>query len=184
MSDFAIRNETRRQRYNKKLANAQTIPVSLCAVNFEKNSNIGFCVRAAACFGAFEVCLIGNRPNRDIMNDVSGSTFDYVNFKEFPNSESFIEYCRKNDIELVTFELPDENFPSIALSDYEFNFNKKTCIIVGHETTGVPVELLAASKRVHIPMRSIGFCLNTACVANIAMYEASTRYNNLKCMAQ
>lgn len=174
-TDF--RGETRRQRYYKKVANANIMPIAVATINFSKEANIAYVVRAAACFGAFEVCVIGDTPNRDIMNDLSGSTYDYVKFNRFSNTSSFIEYCKMNNISLITFELPNDNFPSTPLNEYKFDFSKRHCIVVGHETIGVPVEIMVVSERVYIPMPGVGFCLNTSQAANIAMYEAARQYS-------
>lgn len=171
------RGETRRERYHRKAKTALTMPISVATINFDKEANIAYVVRAAACFGAFEVCVIGNTPSRDIMNDLSGSTYDYIKFRRFANTSDFIEYSRKNEIGLITFELPDENFPSGPINEYKFDFSKRHCIVVGHETVGVPVEIIAISTRIYIPMPGFGFCLNTSQTANIAMYEAARQYH-------
>ena len=46
------------------------------------------------------------------------------------------------------------------------------CIVVGNETSGIPIEILNNSEKVYIPMPGIGFCLNTSQAANIIIYEA------------
>jgi len=175
-----IREETRRERYSKKAQLVNVMPVSVATINFSKEANIAYVVRAAACFGAFEVCVIGNTPDRDVMNDLSGSTYDYINFKRFSTPSDFARYCRNNNINLITFEMPSESHPAIPLSDYKFDFTKKNCVIVGHETIGVPTEILIQSDRVYIPMPGIGYCLNTSQAANIALYEAARRFGSLK----
>lgn len=172
----AFRGETRRERYRRKLGTATVMPVSVATINFSKEANIAYVVRAAACFGAFEVCVIGNTPNRDTMNDLSGSTYDYIKFNRFANVSDFVDYSKASDIGIITFELPSEQFPSQPLDQYEFDFTKKHCIVVGHETIGVPVEIMLNSERVYVPMPGSGFCLNTAQAANIAMYEAARQY--------
>lgn len=185
-SDEALkyRGETRRERYERRLKDAQIIPVSIACINFDKDANVAYVVRAAACFGAFEVCLIGSKPDRDLMNDLSGSLYDYVKFREFSTPERFVSYCKGSGIKMVAFELPSDAFPAVSLDDYEFDFGRRSCLIVGHETIGVPVEILAASERVYIPMRSIGYCLNTSQTANVALFEANNRYTNWKSVSK
>lgn len=171
-----MRRWTRRERYIEKAKNAQFIPVSIACINFGRDANIAYVVRAAACFGAYEVCLIGDMPKRSLMNAMSGSTYDYIPIRRFSTPEEFVAHCKENQIRMVSFELPTINFSSIPVSDFKFDFNQKTCIIVGNETHGVPVEILAASERTYIPMKSVGACLNTAHVANIALFKAAEQY--------
>jgi tRNA G18 (ribose-2'-O)-methylase SpoU len=66
------------------------------------------------------------------------------------------------------------------LDTFSFNFEKKISIIVGNETSGVPIELLANSIPVYIEMPGIGFCLNTSQAANILLYEAVKQYKFLQ----
>jgi len=152
------------------------MPVSVCCVNLSREPNVAYVVRAASCFGAFEVCVIGSIPPRRLINDLSGSTYDYIQVRQFSTPESFIEYCRERDIRMVSLELSSENFPAIPIKDFRFDFSRKTCLIVGNESIGVPVALLATSERVFIPMMSFGRCLNTSQTANVALYEASARF--------
>jgi tRNA G18 (ribose-2'-O)-methylase SpoU len=170
------RSETRRQRYNKKLKDAVILPVSMALVNFQKDANAGFAFRSACCFGFNHIHIIGSVPKRDVMNDLSGSTFDYVPYSTYSRPEDFIGHCRKNDIKIISFELPDEHFPAVELSEYKFDFSRESCLVFGHETIGVPPEILAHSDRVYIKMNGVGHCLNTSQTANIGAYVIAEQY--------
>lgn len=61
------RNETRRERYCKKLDNAKTFPISIATVNFMFDENLGFVVRSAACFGASAVHIIGSTDRKSVV---------------------------------------------------------------------------------------------------------------------
>ena len=74
---------------------------------------------------------------------------------------------------LVSVELEETAVP---LKEYEFNFSSKLCIVAGHETTGIPSEVLLSSDVVYIPMPGVGFCLNTSQATNIVLYEAVNQY--------
>ena len=115
-------------------------------------------------------------PDRKVMNALSGSTIDFVNIRKFSRPEALVQYCRGEDIKLISLELPDENMDSTPLAEYEFDFSKKYCIIAGHETIGIPADILFNSERVYIPMMGVGFCLNTSQALNVALYEASKQY--------
>ena len=93
-----------------------------------------------------------------------------------PNREATRpEYARENNIKLISAELSKE---SESIETYDFDFSQPICIIVGHEETGIPVEIINNSDKIYIPMPGVGYCLNTSQVANILLYEATTQYQN------
>ena len=53
-------------------------------------------------------------------------------------------------------------------------------MIFGHETTGIPVEILLNSKHIHIPMPGVGFCLNVSQAGTAAMSEFYRKTTNNK----
>ena len=170
------RDKTRRERYEEKKTSAKFYPFSLATVNFRFDVNVAHVVRSAACFGASEVVVVGKCPGRRLMNSLSGSLYDYTKVLQVPTPHAFLEYMRQNETDIVSIELPSNNFPAVSLWDYKFE-NKKTCIIVGHETSGIPPEILMHSKSVvYIPMYGFGHCLNTSQASNIALHEAVRQY--------
>ena len=52
------------------------------------------------------------------------------------------------------------------------------CLVVGHEESGIPIEILRNSEVVNIPMPGVGYCLNTSQAANILLYEAVKQFDN------
>jgi tRNA G18 (ribose-2'-O)-methylase SpoU len=168
-----LRGETRRDRYDSKLSTAKKYPIELATVNFQHEVNLAYLIRAAACFGITTINVIGSIPSRRVLNQLSGSTADYVNLRQFSTPKEFLEYSRNCGLKLVSAELDTDAVP---VQEYKFDFTSKVCVIAGHETTGVPVELLVNSDVVYIPMPGLGFCLNTAQAANIILYEATNQY--------
>ena len=71
-----MREKTRRDRYFEKLKVAKKFPISIATVNFKHDVNLAHVIRAAACFGAECVFVIGGHPPRNLMNELSGSMFD------------------------------------------------------------------------------------------------------------
>jgi tRNA G18 (ribose-2'-O)-methylase SpoU len=172
-----MRTVTRKERAANKAETSIWMPVSVACVNFGSDGNLAFLIRAAACFGAKNIYVIGNTSiKRAHLNDLSGSTYDFVNIVFFQNPMEFLSYCRNRNIKLVSLEISD-TMPTTSLDDYKFDFSApENCIVVGSETTGVPVEVMKNSDIVTIPMRGISFCLNTSQTANIALYVSSKQY--------
>lgn len=168
-----MRTETRRQRYDKKLATAKTYPISLCAINFRVDDNLAHLIRSAGCFGADTVYVIGHVPDRSEIKSASGSLIDYVNIVQFSTPQAFLEHCRKEKIKVVAAELVEG---AKSLSSYDFDFDGHTCLVVGNESTGVPTEITSSSDVVYVEMPGVGYCLNTAQTANILLYEAVKQY--------
>jgi tRNA G18 (ribose-2'-O)-methylase SpoU len=159
MTKILERNETRKERYYKKLASAQHIPLSIATVNFHCDENLAFIIRTAACFGVKDIHVIGSIPPRNILHNSSGSLVDFIPMKQYSTPAQFLNYAREMDIELVSAELAAD---ATSLYEYEFNFSKQTIIVLGNETTGVPNEILFNSDVVYIPMIGSGWCLNTS----------------------
>jgi tRNA G18 (ribose-2'-O)-methylase SpoU len=167
------RKETRRARYNQKLAISKIYPVEIACVNFNCPDNVGYLIRAAACFGAAAVNVIGKLPDYRDLRKFSGTTNQYVRINQFANPHEFLEYTRANKIKLIAAEL-NEN--STSIYNYDFRNNEHICVVVGNETIGVPPEILFHSEIIHIPMPGPGFCLNTAITGNIFLYEATKQF--------
>jgi len=170
-----VRIETRRQRYDKKLKTAKKYPISLCAINFRVDDNLGYLVRSAACFGAERLYVVGHVPERSQLKASSGSLVDYVEIVQFSKPAEFLEHLRSEGIQVVAAELVEEARP---FTNYSFHFDRPVCVVVGNEATGVPAEILAKSdiEIIYIKMPGVGYCLNTSQTANIILYEATKQY--------
>ena len=163
-----MRTETRKERYNKKINSSFKYPVEIACINFKHEPNIGYVIRAAACFGSPIVNIIGDCPSDKILKELSGSTSEFIKLQKFSNPHDFLTYCRENNIKIVSAELTDN---ARNIYDYKYPKDSKICIVVGNEQTGVPSEILHCSEVVQIPMPGVGYCLNTAMSANIMLFE-------------
>ena len=168
-----MREETRRQRYDSKLNTAKKYPISLCAINFRVDDNLGYLVRSAACFGAERLYVVGHVPERSRIKASSGSLIDYVEIISFATPRDFVESARSQNIQIVAAELVEGARP---LATYDFNFTRPLALVVGNEQSGVPVEILKNGDAVYIKMPGVGYCLNTSQTANILLYEAVRQY--------
>jgi tRNA G18 (ribose-2'-O)-methylase SpoU len=170
------REETRRQRYNEKLKIAKKYPISLCAINFRVDDNLGYLVRSAACFGAERLYVVGHVPERSRIKASSGSLTDYVEIIQFSCPSEFLTQMELEGIKVISAELVEGARP---LSSYTFDFSRPVCLVVGNEQVGVPTEILMQSEVLYIPMPGVGYCLNTAQAANILLYEAVKQFKNM-----
>ena len=168
-----MREETRRQRYDSKLKIAKKYPISLCAINFRVDDNLGYLVRSAACFGAERLYVIGHIPERSHLKAPSGSLVDYVEMVRFSTPREFLDYTKSKGNQIVVAELVQGARP---LSSYNFNFNSPITLVVGNEECGVPSEIISNSDVVYIQMPGVGYCLNTSQTAHIMLYEAIKQY--------
>ena len=178
------RELTRRQRYDSKLKTAKKYPISLCAINFRVDDNLGYLIRSAACFGAERLYVVGHVPERSHIKASSGSLIDYVEIISFATPRDLVDYTKSEGIQIIAAELVEEARP---LSTYAFDFSSHVCLVVGNEESGVPTEIIENSDVVYIEMPGVGYCLNTAQTANIILYESVKQYtqtivnrNNLK----
>jgi len=170
-----VREKTRRERYEEKKRNAKTYPISIAAVNFMHDGNLGYLIRSAACFGAESVHVIGSVPDRNVLNPSSGGLFDYVKIIQHSSPSEFLSFARNNKCEIISAEISED---ARALHSYRFDFDRHNIVVVGHEESGIPVEILKNSIKLLIPMPGVGFCLNTSQTANIMLYEATKQFEN------
>jgi len=162
---FIRSGPTRRQRVDAKLLHAKVFPLRIATVNFRIDENLGFVIRAAACFGAEGVDVIGHLPKHHVLKNKSGSTVDYLDIKQYSNPESFL--IRSVGRTLVAAELHER---AVSLHNFQWPTGPVT-IIVGHEAVGVPTALLLNSQIVEVPMPGMGVCLNTSQAANVLLYD-------------
>ncbi len=164
-----LQRKTRAERHMAKALGAKTIPISVATINFRCDGNIGFIIRAMACFGAMDLHIIGAAPSYRDMVSLSGGLNRLINIRQHSNPSSFLEYTLAKNIPLISLELDERAIP---LSELRVERGKEIMLVLGHETTGVPEEILHVSDMiVCIPMPGVGFCLNTSQAGNIVLYE-------------
>lgn len=169
----SFRQETRQERHKKKKSNAITYPISIATINFCCDENVGYVIRSAGCFGCKTVHIIGSMPEHSFLRAKSGTLIDHVNVIQHSNPHSLIDFARKNNINLVSAELHERSVP---IEEFVYDFSKETCIVLGNENFGVPEEIIHNSDIVKIPMRGVGYCLNTAQTGNILLFDYIQRY--------
>ena len=163
--------------YDEKKGHANSFPISIVCINFQHDGNLAYLIRAAACFGAECIHVIGTLPPRSELDSQSGSLYDYVKIEKHASPSAFIDYAKSNKIRLISAEICKGAQP---ITNYSFNFDSPLALVVGNEQIGVPVEILQNSDIIYIPMPGIGYCLNTSQAANILLYESTKQYKKLK----
>ena len=166
--DSFVRDNTRRERYDLKKESSKELNLSIATINFSVNDNLAFMIRSAACFGVKNIYVIGSIPPRSFLNPKSGSLYDYVNLKSFSKPSCFLRFCRENNFDLYSVDLTER---SKSIYDSSFPKENHSVMVFGHETTGIPVEILINSKHIHIPMPGVGFCLNVSQAGTAAVSE-------------
>ena len=162
------RDQTRADRYLSKVAGAKQIPVSVATVNFICDGNLGFVVRAMACFGAKNLHVIGAIPPYRELTSLSGGLNKFVDIHQYSHPSDLVRFVKQEAMSLVSVEL---DVRSKSLHEAILPLNQ-IMLVLGHETTGVPEEILHQSDLiVHIPMPGVGYCLNTSQAGNIVLYE-------------
>jgi len=142
--------------------------ISICCVHLFSDGNLGYLIRAAACFGAAKIYVIGSVPKYKELRILSCGLNNMVEIIQFRNPSEFLAYSRENGLYLVSLEQGDD---ATSIFDYRFPMDKKVCIVTGNETLGVPSEILNNSDVVFIPNPGPGTCMNTSQAANIGLYE-------------
>ncbi len=164
-----MRVDTREERYLKKAANAAKYPFAVAAVNFSDDANIAYLARSLACFGGDSVHVIGKIPDNKALVKYSGSLNRFIPFYNYKTPGHFIDYCRKNDWMIISAELIEG---AVDFHTLRFDKTKKIMFVVGNESNGIPLDIIAASDVISfIPMPGVGWCLNTSQTANIIFYE-------------
>ncbi len=161
--------KTRAERHLEKKAGAKILPVSVATINFIHDGNLGFIIRSMACFGASDLHVVGAIPAYRLLTSLSGGLNKYVNITQHKTPSDLVRHVAKNEMCMVSVELDDRSVPLHAM---KYASNQPLMLVLGHETTGVPEEILHSSDLiVRIDMPGIGFCLNTSQAGNIVLYE-------------
>jgi len=163
-----MREKTRRERYAEKAKSAVTHSISVCTVNFDNDENLALTIRAAACFGAESIMIIGSIPPYSFLHPASGSTSDLIKKIQFNSPGEFLRWAKDNDYVIVSAEITDG---AVSIYDFDFPLDKKVIIVMGNEYTGVPAEIVHNSIPVFIPMDGAGFCLNTMQTSTVFLAE-------------
>ena len=145
--------------------------LSVLCVNIVSDFNISSCQRNCNAFGCQDLYIFGNK-SYDRRGAVG--TERYTPFKHVKNIDDYNELLSRFEV-VVSL---DNCSGSQPIDQYKWNFNKKTLIVVGQESIGVPGEILDASNDiVYIRQRGSVRSINAANACGIALYDYTTKFN-------
>lgn len=139
---------------------------SVVICNTEMNINIGTIIRSANAFGARNVVLYGSK--RFDRRGTCGA-HHYCNMIYCKNIDDF-KYILSRDAFIIGAE--NNIISDIYLNEFTWPIHSHIYIIFGHETNGIPTELLnICNKKITIRQSGATRSLNVAVAASIFMYD-------------
>ena len=131
--------------------------------------NVISIIRTANALGFDEVILTGKK--KLFSNKLIQCTkyFDST-IRMFDEPEEVVAYLKEKKYNLVSMELTPN-----AKNIVDFKWVKNPAIIVGHETYGIPEDILKISKQIMLPMQGKVTCMNVSTASAIAMYDHFTK---------
>jgi tRNA G18 (ribose-2'-O)-methylase SpoU len=147
----------------QKHLDEQRLNFSVLIMNILFDNNAGNIVRSANAFGAQEIILYGHK-KFDRRASV-GAEF-YSRFRHIRFVEDLDELFKEFEVIVAAENTTD----AVSLKDYTWDTNKKTLIIFGQESAGIPSEILnKCNAVVSINQRGSVRSLNVAVAAGIVM---------------
>ena len=144
---------------------------SLCLLAYNVRSlwNVGSFFRTCDALKIEKLYLTGytgHPPRKEITKTALGAE-ETIPWEHHVDPMSLIESLKKDGWQMLSLELSPESVPLM-----DFKPAEKTCLIVGHELSGVPHEMMALSDAtVSIPMLGTKESLNVSVAAGIALYH-------------
>ena len=142
---------------------------SVLIMNLLYDNNAGNIVRSANAFGALEIILYGHK-KFDRRASVGAEFYSY--FRHLRFVEDLEALFGEYDV-IVALENTSDALP---LADFKWDSKKKTLMIFGQESSGIPKEILdKCASVVGIVQRGSVRSLNVAVAAGIAMNDYCTK---------
>lgn len=145
----------------------------LLAYNVRSLWNVGSFFRTCDAMAVEKIYLTGytGHPPRNEITKTAIGAEEYVAWEGGKDPLPFLQAMKEEGWQLLALELLPQ-----AQTLTEFQAADKVCLIVGHELTGVPDEIIAlCDAAVKIPMLGTKESLNVAVAAGIALHELRMR---------
>lgn len=143
--------------------------ISLFAHNIRSMWNVGSFFRTSDAFAVEKIYLTGYTafPPRKEISKVAIGAEEHVAWEQSEDPIPVLKLLKEEGWTLVALEITPT---SVMLSDYKPG--EKVCLILGHELTGVPEDILSLCDDViAIPMLGHKESLNVAVAAGVALHH-------------
>ena len=145
--------------------------ITVLAHNIRSLWNVGSLFRTSDAFGVQKIYLTGytaTPPRREISKTALGAE-EWIEWEYKKNPLSVIDSLKSEGWEIVALEQTKDSVDLKVFEPLE-----KTCLILGHEVTGVPDELLEVCDRsVEIQMHGKKESINVAVAAGVVLHYLS-----------
>jgi len=143
-------------------------------INVLYDNNAGNIIRSSNAFGAQEIILYGHKK---FDRRASVGTEFYSQFRHIKYVEDLDTVFSDYDV-IVSVENTDD---AISLSDFKWDSKKKTLLIFGQESSGIPEEVLKKSDyKVKIAQLGSVRSLNVSVAAGIVIYDYCSKVGAFK----
>jgi tRNA G18 (ribose-2'-O)-methylase SpoU len=163
MSDFV------QQRHKPPVALERPRELLLACPPMRSNVNLSRIVRAAACCGIPRMICCGNAR---ILPEISRETGDSIQIEIHRTLPPVIKRLKQAGYPIVGLE-QSSNSQSI----FEFQFPRKSVLVIGNERLGIEDEVLRLlDGTIEIPVYGLPYAHNAATAASMALYEYCRQY--------
>lgn len=131
--------------------------------------NVGALFRTADGCAVERIFLLGytpHPPHPQLEKTALGAT-DYVPWEHHENADGLLEQFERDGYEAIALETGEDAIPL-----WEFDWPKRTALVVGNEVEGVsPTVLKACRRKICLPMYGYKASLNVTTALGVAMFE-------------
>ena len=155
----------------------QQLTINIICPEFQSPANMGAIFRLADAFD-IEGLYFTNAPNLNSnrFKKTARATYKTVSYTSV-DKVGLLHRFHESGYTSIALELTDQSIP---IKDLTINTNKKYVIIIGHENTGIPLDILNLTMHhCHIPMYGQNSSMNIAQATAIALYELSSYKGSL-----
>ncbi len=147
------------------------IPLVIVLDNVRSMNNIGSVFRTADAFRIEKIYLCGitaTPPHKDIHKTALGAT-ESVDWEYFEDTLDALKKLKDDGFYILSVEQAEN---SLKLGNYNFIYDKKTAIILGHEVRGVEQRIVDLCDNVlEIPQFGTKHSINISVCAGIVIWE-------------
>lgn len=157
-----------------KYLDERKLNYGILIVNVLYDNNAGNIVRSANAFGASEIIIYGHK-SFDRRPSVGAEFYSYFRHIKFVEdlAEVFSEYDSVVAVE--------NGEGAVSLDEFKWNKDKKTLLIFGQESSGIPQEILdKCHHKVQITQFGSVRSLNVAVAAGIVMHDYASKLGALE----